>query len=39
MNLLQHFNKEIVPSLKKKLGLKNTNAVPRIEKIVVSIGI
>ncbi len=39
MSVLQHFNKEIIPSLKEKLGVKNINAVPKVEKIIVSIGI
>jgi hypothetical protein len=34
MSALQHFNKEIVPSLKRKLGIKNINAVPKIEKLL-----
>jgi ribosomal protein L5 len=39
MSALQQFNKEIVPVLKEKLGVKNVNSVPKIEKIIVSIGI
>jgi len=37
--LLEKYKKEIVPSLMKTLGYKNRLAVPRIEKIVVSMGI
>lgn len=39
MSALQQFNKEIIPALKEKLGVKNINSVPRIQKIIVSIGI
>lgn len=39
MSALQQFNKEIVPVLKEKLGVKNVNSVPKIEKIIVSVGI
>lgn len=33
------FNEEIVPKLKEKLGYKNINQIPRLEKIVVNVGI
>lgn len=39
MSSLQKFNKEIVPVLKDKLKEKNINSVPKIEKVIVSIGI
>lgn len=39
MSAQQQFNKEIVPALKEKLGIKNINSVPRIEKVIVSVGI
>lgn len=39
MSALQNFNKETVPSLKQKLGVKNVHSVPRIEKVIVSVGI
>lgn len=39
MSALQNFNKETVPALKEKLGVKNIHSVPRIEKVIVSIGI
>lgn len=39
MSSLKQFNKEVIPALKEKLGVKNIHSVPRIEKIVVSIGI
>lgn len=39
MSVLQQFNKEIVPALKEKLGVKNINSVPKVEKVIISIGI
>jgi large subunit ribosomal protein L5 len=37
--LREKYNKEIKPSLQKELGLKNTMAVPRLEKIVLNMGL
>jgi large subunit ribosomal protein L5 len=37
--LLEVYRQKIVPALKEKFGLKNTLAVPRLEKIVVSMGV
>lgn len=37
--LREQFDKEIVPQLKKDLGVKNINAVPRVQKIVLSVGV
>jgi large subunit ribosomal protein L5 len=39
MTLYDRMKKEIVPNLKKELGLTNTMAVPRITKVVVNVGI
>ncbi len=39
MSSLKKFTKEVVPSLKEKLWVKNINAVPKVEKVIVSIGI
>ena len=39
MTSLNLFNKEIVPTLKEKLGVKNVNQIPKVEKVIVSIGI
>lgn len=36
---MEKYKKEIVPSLQKTLGLANPMAVPRLEKIVVNMGI
>ncbi|HSG43391.1 MAG TPA: 50S ribosomal protein L5 [Anaerolineales bacterium] len=39
MNVLhERYNKEIVPALRKTFELKNVMQVPRVEKIVVNIG-
>ena len=37
--LYERFKKEIVPELKQKFSLKNDLAVPRLEKIVISMGL
>jgi len=37
--LLEQYRKEIVPEMMKKFGLKNPMAVPKIEKIVVNMGV
>ncbi len=39
MNLNEKYQKEIVPSLQKKLGVKSPMAVPRIIKVVINIGL
>lgn len=38
-SLKQKYQKEIVPKLAKKFGLKNILAAPRVVKVVVSIGL
>lgn len=37
-NLLSIYNEEIIPKLKEEFKIKNTLALPRIEKVVVNIG-
>jgi large subunit ribosomal protein L5 len=40
MNIMQDkYNKEVVPALRKAFDLKNIMQVPRIEKVVVNIGL
>ncbi len=40
MNIMQErYNKEVAPALMKSLGLKNVMQLPRLEKIVVNIGV
>lgn len=38
-NLYQQYKKEIVPALKKELGLKSVMQVPRINKVVINVGV
>ncbi len=33
------YNEKVLPKLKEKLGYKNVNQVPRLEKIVINVGI
>ena len=37
--LLEKYRTEIVPALKKSLGTENVHALPRLDKIVVSMGV
>lgn len=37
--LSQKFNEEIQPTLKKELNIKNNFEIPKVEKVVVSVGI
>ena len=37
--LFERYNKEIIPELRKELTIKNKMAVPRLEKIVINIGV
>lgn len=39
MTLQEKYQKEVMPALKKELGLANVLAVPKVEKIVVNIGL
>ncbi len=39
MNLQSNYKKNIIPELKKELGLKNVQECPQIEKIVINVGI
>ena len=39
MNLKEAFNKELLPELQKKLGIKNVMAVPRLTKVVINMGV
>ena len=38
-NLFQKYHKEIIPDMKEKFGYKNSLMVPRLEKIVVNVGV
>jgi large subunit ribosomal protein L5 len=37
--LLERYKKEILPSLQKELGISNKMAVPRLEKIILNMGV
>jgi large subunit ribosomal protein L5 len=37
--LIAHYREKIVPELKQKFGYKNLMAVPKLEKIVISMGV
>ena len=37
--LLEQYRKKIVPALQKEFGVKNAMAVPKIEKVVINVGI
>ena len=39
MNLKNHYQKEIVPSLKEKLGYRSVMEVPKLEKITINMGV
>ena len=38
-NMQEKYNKEVIPALRKAFDLKNIMQVPRIEKVVVNIGL
>lgn len=37
--LLEKYRKEIIPAVQERFGIKNAMAVPRLEKIVVNMGV
>ena len=39
MRLKEKYNKEVVPRMREKFQYKNVNMVPKIEKVVVSMGV
>ena len=39
MNLKNHYQKQIVPSLKEKLGYKSVMEVPKLKKITINMGV
>jgi len=39
MNLKEKYQKEVIPKLKKELGLANSLALPRIVKVTLNVGI
>ncbi len=39
MRLKEKYNQKIKPALKEELGLKNINAAPRLQKVVINVGV
>ena len=39
IHLLERYREEVVPSLVKNLGYENINEVPKVEKVVLNIGV
>lgn len=37
--LLQKYRKEVIPAMQKEFGISNVMAVPKIEKVVINIGV
>ena len=37
--LLIKYRKEVIPALQKEFGIKNVMAVPKVEKVVVNVGV
>jgi large subunit ribosomal protein L5 len=39
MNIKERYNKIVIPELKQKFGYKNNLAVPKLEKVVLNVGL
>lgn len=39
LSLKERYSKEIAPALQKSLGVKNINAVPKLSKVIINVGI
>lgn len=39
MNLKEQYQKEVVPKLKQELGIQNVMALPRVQKVTLSVGL
>lgn len=37
--LLNKYRKEVIPAMQKEFGIKNTMAVPKVEKVVINVGV
>jgi len=37
--LLKHYHDQVIPTLKKELGQDNVHALPKIEKIIINMGV
>lgn len=38
-SLIQKYRKEVIPAMQKKFGIENIMAVPKIDKVVINVGI
>jgi len=38
-SLIQKYRKEVIPAMQKKFGIENIMAVPRVDKVVINVGI
>jgi len=38
-SLLQKYRKEVIPAMQKKFGVENVMAVPKIDKVVINVGV
>jgi len=39
MNLMEKYQKQVVPRLKEKIGVKSIMAVPKVTKVVINVGL
>ncbi len=39
VNLLTKYRKEVIPAMQKKFGIENVMATPKLEKVVINVGI
>src|ERR1700756_875314 len=39
LHMLEKYNKEVVPALKKDFGYKSVMQVPKLEKVVINMGV
>ena len=39
MNLKERFKKEMIPVIQERMGLTNVNAVPKVTKVVINMGV
>jgi len=37
--LLKHYNEQVIPTLKKELGQENVHALPKIQKVIINMGV
>lgn len=39
LNLLNKYRKEVIPAMQKKFGIENVMAIPKVDKVVINVGI